>query len=92
MTAMFCTKCMHPLIHSNSDSMNIAKIWTLKIFAMYVQLRWGGVWAEKTDIQTDSHTNTSSLSFYRPDALPDARSTVSTHSRQYIRNTILLIY
>jgi len=83
---------MHPLIHSNSDSMNITKIWTLKIFAIYVQLRRGGVWGRKTDIQTDSHTDTSSLSFYRPDALPDAGPTVSTHSRQYSRNTILLIY
>ena len=27
----------------------------------------------------DNHTNTSSLSFYRPDALPDAQPTVSKH-------------
>jgi len=29
--------------------------------------------------QTDNHTNTSSLNFYRPDALPDAQPTVSKH-------------
>ena len=29
-----------------------------------------------TSLQTDNHTNTSSLVFYRPDALPDAQLTV----------------
>ena len=29
--------------------------------------------------QTDNHTNTSSLNFYRLDALPDAITTVSKH-------------
>jgi len=32
-----------------------------------------------TLLQTDNHTNTSSLNFYRPDALPDAEPTVSKH-------------
>ena len=32
-----------------------------------------------TLLQTDNHTNTSSLNFYRPDALPDAQPTVSKH-------------
>jgi len=32
-----------------------------------------------TSLQTDNHTNTSSLNFYRPDALPDAQPTVSKH-------------
>jgi len=32
-----------------------------------------------TSLQTDNHTNTSSLNFYRPDALPDAQQTVSKH-------------
>jgi len=35
-----------------------------------------------TTLQTDDHTNTSSLNFYRPDALPDAQPTVSKHWRQ----------
>jgi len=30
-----------------------------------------------TLLQTDNHINTSSLKFYRPDALPDAQPTVS---------------
>jgi len=30
-------------------------------------------------LQTDNHTNTSSLSFYRPDALSAAQPTVSKH-------------
>ena len=30
-----------------------------------------------TSLQTDNHTNTSSLNFYRPEALPGAQLTVS---------------
>ena len=30
-------------------------------------------------LQTEKYTNTSSLNFYRPDALPDARPTAPTH-------------
>jgi len=30
-----------------------------------------------TSLQTDNHASTSSLNFYRPDALPDAQLTVS---------------
>jgi len=30
-----------------------------------------------TSLQTDNHTNTPSLNFYRPTALPDAQPTVS---------------
>jgi len=32
-----------------------------------------------TSLQTDNHTNTSSLNFYRPNALPDAQPTLSKH-------------
>jgi len=32
-----------------------------------------------TSVQTDNHTNTSSLNFYGPDTLPDAQTTVSKH-------------
>jgi len=35
----------------------------------------------------DNHTNTSSLNFYRQDALPDAKPTVSKHLRQTWYNT-----
>ena len=35
-----------------------------------------------TSLQTDNHTSTSSLSFYRPDALPDTQPTVSKHWRR----------
>jgi len=34
-----------------------------------------------TSLHTDNHTNTSSLNFYRPDALPDAQPTVSKYWR-----------
>jgi len=34
-----------------------------------------------TTLQTDNHTNTSSLNLYRLDALPDALTTVSKHRR-----------
>jgi len=45
------------------------------------------VWADyvltttMTSLQTDNHTNTSSLNFYRLDVLPDAQPTVSKHWR-----------
>jgi len=32
-----------------------------------------------TSLKTDNHTNTQSLNFYRPDALPNAQPTVSKH-------------
>ena len=32
-------------------------------------------------LQTDNHTNTSSVNFYRPDALPDAQPAVSKRRR-----------
>jgi len=32
-----------------------------------------------TSLEIDNHTNTLSLSFYRPDALPDAHPIVSKH-------------
>jgi len=47
-------------------------------------MRWQMRQLEHTQIicilfQTDNHANTSSLNFYRPDALPDAQPTVSKH-------------
>ena len=41
-----------------------------------------------TSLQTDNHTNTSSPSFYRPDALSDAQPTVSKHWRQVYDNAV----
>jgi len=38
----------------------------------------------RTSLQTDNHTNTSSLVFYRPDALLAAQPTVPKHGRQKI--------
>ena len=35
-----------------------------------------------TSLQTDNHTSTAPLSFYRPDALPPAQPTASKHWRQ----------
>jgi len=37
-----------------------------------------------TPLQTDNHTSTSPLSFYRPDALPAAQPTASKHWRRII--------
>ena len=39
-----------------------------------------------TSLQSDNHTSTPSLSFYRPDALPAAQPTASKHWRQGIFN------
>jgi len=35
-----------------------------------------------TPLRTDNHASTSSVNFYRPDALPDAQPTVLKHRRQ----------
>ena len=45
-----------------------------------------GPYANNTSLQTDNHTITPSLTFYRPDALPDAQPTASKHWRQNISN------
>ena len=37
-----------------------------------------------TLLQTDKHTNASSLDFYRPDALPDAQPTVSLKAQALV--------
>ena len=49
---------------------------------------WGWQWHQLdhmqticTSLQTDNHNNTSSLKFYRPDALPDVQPTVSKQWR-----------
>ena len=41
-----------------------------------------------TSLQSDDHTNTPSLNFCRPDALPDAQPTVSKHWRQLLSEVI----
>jgi len=45
-------------------------------------ISWTICWTICTSLQRDNHTNTSSLNFYRPDALRDAQPTVSKHWRQ----------
>ena len=42
-----------------------------------------------TSLQTDNHTNTSSLNFHTPDALTDAQPTVSKHWRQIATRLLL---
>jgi len=37
-----------------------------------------------TSLQIDNHTNTSSLNFYRPDALPDAQPCQSTEGTKIL--------
>jgi len=44
-----------------------------------------------TSLQTDNHTNTSSLNFYGPYALPDAQPTMSKHRRHISPESILEI-
>jgi len=44
-----------------------------------------------TSLQTDNHINTSSLNFYRLDALPDAEPTVSKHCNLVITTIIITI-
>jgi len=40
-----------------------------------------------TSLQADYHTDTSSLNFYRPVALPDAQPTVSKHLKKETEQT-----
>ena len=42
-----------------------------------------------TSLQTDNHTNTSSLNFCRPDAFPDAQPTVPKHWQLNIEKYLL---
>ena len=42
-------------------------------------------------LQTDNHSSTSPLSFYRPDALPATQPTVSKHCRQMERMKLFSI-
>ena len=55
---------------------------------------WGWQWHQLdhmqticTSLQTDNHTNTSSVNVYSPDALPAAQPTASKHWRQQHRHT-----
>jgi len=41
-----------------------------------------------TSLQTDNHTNTSSLNFYRLDALPDVQQTVTSTEGNFNLNLI----
>ena len=41
-----------------------------------------------TLLQTGNHTNTSSLNFYQPDALPDAQPTVSEHLKASVQSNL----
>jgi len=56
---------------------------------------FGMQWHQLGHIQTicciSLHTNTSSLNFYRPDALPDAEPTVSKHWRQILSSCWCII-
>jgi len=38
-----------------------------------------------TSLETDNHTNTSSLNFYTPDALPDAQRCQSTEGKLQLK-------
>jgi len=62
----------------NLDNRKVKPIW---IFMKHEMMGWQ--WHQLdhmqiicTSLQSDNHANTSSLNFYRPDALPDAQSTV----------------
>jgi len=44
-----------------------------------------------TSLQTDNHTSTSSISFYRPDALPDAQPCAFSALTLLLENIILKI-
>jgi len=58
---------------------------------------WGWQWHQLdhmqticTSLQTDNHNNTSSLNFYRSDALPDTQQTVSKQWRHILLPLLLL--
>ena len=46
-------------------------------------ISWTVCKSARTLLQTDNHTSTPPLSFYRPDALPAAQPTASKHWRHY---------
>ena len=66
----------------------VKPIWTL--LKQETVSGTGIIWAicKSTSLQTDYHTSTPPLSFYRPDALPAAQPTISMHWRQQIKKDI----
>jgi len=58
-------------------------------FGGYSGISWtiGPMQTICTLLQTDNHTNTSSLDFYRPDALPGAQLTVTDYLPSIVSET-----
>ena len=62
--------------------------WSKRWWDCWMAVALAGPYANILHLtQTDNHTNTSSLNFYRPNALPDTKPTVSKHW-----STFLLIF
>ena len=86
------TLLLHPFNGLFSRAAWVSQYQKGKISPDLNEARDGGVWGWQwhqldhmqtvfTWLQTDSHTNTSSLNFYRLKALPDAQLAVSKHWR-----------
>jgi len=69
------TTCMHKLVPDGKTSLDLNDMRDDGGFGMQLD----HMQSISTSLQTDNHINTSSLNFYRLDALSDARPTVSKH-------------
>jgi len=79
---------LHPFNSLFSRTTCVSRYQTGKTSLDLNEARDDGVWRLQwhqlehmqtihTSLKTDNHTNTQSLNFYRPDALPDVQRTVS---------------
>jgi len=80
------TTCMHKLVPDGKTSLDLNDMRDDGGFGMQLD----HMQSISTSLQTDNHTNTSSLNFYRLDALSDARPTVSKHWRQLSQSEYVL--
>jgi len=95
MTHIFLANTEYNLEETISKTIPIflSEAYAMTLFWILSKRWWGGSgisWTISksfcTSLQTNNHTSTSSLNFYRPDALSDDQPTVSQQWRQASTN------
>jgi len=75
----YTTSVLRPFIPEQPGNANTNKAAPFGILMKQEMMGGSGIswtiWTICTSLQTDNHASTSSLSFYRPDALPAAQPT-----------------
>jgi len=93
-TTTTTTTTLHPFNGPLSGTTQVCRYQKGKTSPDFIEARDGewqwhqlGHMQVCTSLQTDNHTNSPSLNFYRPNALPDTQPTVSKHGRQNLCNS-----